>query len=141
MGRYSISNDVPDQAILQLNTPSRRAKVYGIMVMVTGVTIPCEFRLSRLLIAGILGTDLTEAKLDPLSVNASGVGMGPVFVIQTPVFGSTLLMFGTPVDTVFKWTSKRNNSIVTNIGSDAGVGIEFLQGTAQNVRATMMWEE
>lgn len=147
MGKYSISHQTAAGTTLPImnltGSAAIRLRLSDIIIGsdATPADIATEFNIVNTSSVGTGGTTLTEAPLDPLTVAATGAGIGGTFT-GAPTAGNILLMIALNQRATFRWVAAPGYELIS--AATAANGLELISvnsGGTPNINATFLWEE
>ena len=151
MGRYVVVHQTPagtDLPIINLTgSAAIRVKIYDLVLGFDGTPadVAGEFVIDRTTDAGTGGTALTENPLDPLTVAATGAGIGGTFT-TAPTDGATpvvLLMIALNQRATFRWVAAPGGELISTATAANGLMLNStgMSSGTPNTNATIYWEE
>jgi hypothetical protein len=150
MGRYSVAHQTPagtDLPIINLTgSAAIRCKIAHLILGsdATPADVAGEFVIDRTTDAGTGGTALTENALDPLTVAATGAGVGGTFsAAPTDTANSNLLMIGLNQRATFQWWANPGYELMSVATAANGLMLNCtgMSSGTPNMNATLLWDE
>lgn len=150
MGKYSVAHQTAagtDLPIINLTgSAAVRLKLYDLILGsdATPADVAGEFVVDRTTDVGTGGTALTENPLDPLTVAATGAGVGGTFsAAPADTANSNLLMIALNQRATFRWVAAPGSELISTAASGNGLMLNCtgMSSGTPNMNATLLWEE
>lgn len=149
MSCYSVVHETPVGATLPIinitGSASVRINLYDILIGSdsTPSDVQTDFEVGLTTTVGTGGTALTENKLDPLTVAATGAAIGGTFSgAPTYTANSARLKFGLHQRATFRWVATPGREIRSVAAANEGIELLSVNsGGTPNANVTMHWFE